>query len=67
MTAKPRRDPELQKIDDLEKLIAEGHPRVIAASGASEAEIERARLAAGQLAATIGERLRQEYRARQSR
>ena len=65
-TPKPHDDPGLQQIDALERLIAEGHPKVILDSGASEAEVEQARTAAQALAASIAERLREAYRARMS-
>ncbi len=60
-------DAGLQRIADLETLIREGHPAVVLESGASLEEVDRARTEAQQLAATIGERLRAEYLARQQR
>ena len=66
MAAK-QKDAGLELIADLERRIVQAHDEKSTLGGAPADEIARERPAVVQLAATIGERLRAEYRERDAR
>ena len=62
----PPKDPGLQLIADLQEAIVTAHDQKID-QGVSAEEVDRQRPAVVQLAATIGERLRAQYRTNRDR